>query len=909
MKGTIAVLLLAAAFDALAVTKATVAPIIDGKLDDACWRDAKWESDFRRLGSHAKYEAPPPDTEFAFASDARTLYFAARCHDPNIEYVKGYRCTPVWFGNNVELFLSPSGTTDDFYHFGVSPNTDHVVADYYAEAGNIKPDPYAPVWRRACAFDGDAWTVEIAIPYSAFYMTRNDNWSTTWIANIARTFRNPEYSLASWSPLELKFHEPRRFRRIEGFPQRLPADDVAVRSAIAEMDGPCEGGIRGTLRLDVFAAAAGDYEIAISSGGTTRMTLKSGENAVGLPCVYKENGRAKTHIAVKNLADGSVAERDYPVIVDYRPVRVKFTVPQYRDAFYPGQCADEVRGRLKVAGGAKAKLTFEGPGFATRTTEIDGEGDFAFDTKGFEKGEAWLTVEAGELKERFRVRNLPPTDHDMVWIENGCLMVNGKPTIRRNIYACYYSIGRNQQRRFDAEKDTFAMTPVLGNAVTLEYGRIMKDGFKNEGRECARDGKPDPAYLQRVKEICESRRDTNFGCYYLADEPECRSISPIWLRHVYEFVADLDPYHPVFLSSRGGRTYVECADWLETHPYLNCGWTNEGRRRYGTPPKEVGRFIDAFGIAGRPDKCAGFLPTCFSYRCDSFSNDYPTFDEYVLHLWCALMHGAQSLYPYAGHDMGDRSSTYNGVRYGFQSVAALEDFLTVAKRTKLTTPTDTEAMLFELPDGEKLLVVANYADRPQTVKLDGVSGAFREFRGNRVLNQEISLRPLETYVATTVPRDAGLEPYALVRARIDREEAARKGRDNQLRGRYETTDFKSSLKTRHGGFYKLIDGTLNVESQVYQGVEPTWMEISCRGYAPAFDRLLVWGDGVKEVRVSVFADGAWTPLDAKVTTDGFKTELVFDGRRTANRFRLEFPADKKHPVDFELYEIEIPYAR
>ena len=901
-------LVLAAAFNVLAVTKATVAPVIDGKLDDACWRDAKWESDFRRLAAYAKVEGAVPETKFAFAADEHNLYFAARCVEEDIEKVRAHKVVPVWFGNNVEIFLSPSGRTDDFYHFALSPNTDRVLASYYAESGGIQPDPYSPAWQHACVFDGNGWTAELAIPFSAFYMTRNADWSGTWIANVARTFQRP-YTLASWAPLEIGFHEPQNFRKVGGIPMRPASDDLAVRTATAEMEGSAADGIRGMLRLDAFAALAGEYEVETSSGAKEKVVLKSGDNIVSVPCVYKGNGRFPTHIVLRNLATGTVFERDYPVVVDYRPIRVKFTVPQYRDNFYPGQCTDEVKGRLTVAGGAKAKLTFEGPGFATRTAEIDGEGDFAFDTKGFEKGEAWLTVETGELKERFRVRNLPETGHRMIWIENGNLMVNGKPRIRRNIYAERFSVGREMNRKLDRDLESFALTRDFG-AVTIEIVRLDPGKFKAEAKEATRDAMPCAEFMRKVEEVYEKNKDRDFGCYYIADEPECRGLSPIWLRHVYERIAELDPYHPVFLSSRAGRMYTECADWFETHPYLNCGWTADGRRRYGNHPKDVGRFIEAFGLADRPDKCVGFLPTCFAYRWSSFVNDYPTFDEYVLHLWCGLMHGAQSLYPYAGHDIGDRPSTYNGVRYGFQSVAALEDFLTVAKRTKLTTPADTEAMLFELPDGEKLLVVANYTDRPQTVRLDGVSGSFREFRGNRIFNHEISLRPLETFVSTTKPRDEGLEPLAAVRARVDREEAARKGRDNQLRGRYETTEFKSNLKSSHSGkYYKLIDGTLDVLARMARGAEPTWMEIECKDYAPTFDRLLVWGDGVKEVRASVFADGAWTPLDAKVTHDGLKTELVFDGRRTANRFRLDFPADKKHPVDFELYEIEIPYAR
>lgn len=905
------------------VTRTDLVPAIDGRLDDVCWRNVQWTADFVRLAAYAKTEPPPPQTAFAFVSDGRCLYFAARCKTDDVGKVRALSVFQPWYGNNIELFLSPDGTPDNYYHFSVSPNTKAVDVGYYAEGGGISPDPYAPAWRHACAFEEDAWTLEMAIPLSAFYMTRNELWRTTWLVNVVRTIQNPR-SLASWSPLEVKFHEPKRFRKITGFPVRLPADDVVIRHAAAEMDGSDAGGIRGKLRLDVYAAQAGDYEVTTSSGARECVTLSAGDNVVNVPCLYKENGRALTHIAVKNMSDGSVAERDYPVIVDYTPVKVAFSRPQYRDCFYPGQCADRVEGRLKVPGAASAKLTLEGPGFPRRTAVVDGEGDFSFDTKGFGVGEAWLTVEAGDLRRRFRIRNLPETGHDMVWIEDGHLVHNGKRTIRRNIYAAVYSIGRAQRRRYEADLESFALTPIFERVVNLQYhryvaatsGRGNAAGFAAEGRECTGDHEPDPAYLDYLRGLYEQNKDKDFGCYYIADEPECRGVSPIWLRYVYRFMAELDPYHPLFLSSRAGRTYVECADWLETHPYLNCGWTEDGLRRYGIHPKDVGRYVAAFGVEGRPDKCAGFLPTCFAYRDEALSNDYPTFDEYVLHVWCALLRGAQSLWPYAGHDMGDRPATYEGVRYAFQSVAALEDFLTSGVRVKLSAGKDAEAMLFELA-GEKLIVIANYADRPQSARIDGATGSFREFRGNRVFDLPsgrsdgpmVFLRPLETIVATTKPHDEGLEPLAVVKARVNREEAARKGRDNQLRGRYETTEFKTSMRQLHGGLYKLIDGTLNVQSPFYAGTDPTWLEFVCKGYEPTFDRLLVWGDGVRRVEASVLADGIWRKLPARIRQDGLMTELDFDRRVRADSFRLEFPADVQNPVDFELYEIEVPTVR
>ena len=892
----------------------TETPIrVDGRLDEAAWGRVRWEDGFRRVKSQEAKGPLDRRTEFAFLADANALYVGVRCFEPDLAAVRNRPDNSLWMSDDVELFLSPGGTSFDYSHFAVSPNSKDVFASYLSEGGNITPDPYAPLWEHAIGYEKDCWTAEFAFPLSAFYMTRNAEWKTKWLVNVARTMQSPS-ALATFAPLQARFHESKNFVALDGFPVRTPDQDLAVRAVSAEMSGIRDGMLAGTLRLDVWAARAGEYLFRTSaSGEVRRVALRGGDNRVSLPCAYAANGRHPTRITLRRLPDGPETGRDYPVMVDFQPIRVKLTTPQYRNNFYPGQDVSRVRGTVSVAGGDAVTLVLEGPGLAPRTQTLAAGGEFEFDTAGMEKGDAWLTVTAGRETKKVRIRNLPETGRRMAWIADGNLVVNGRPTLRRNIYADGYLQGLMFKERYNADLANFWMTPECGDTVGLEMDRLIPGLERREG---VRDVKPCAEYLAKIDAAIEANRDRDFTAYYLSDEPECRNISPVYLKHVYDYVAERDPYHPVFSATRGGKAYIECVDWAETHPYLNCRVPDEnGVRAYGRHPNEVGRFLDAFEAWDRPDKCIGFLPTCFAYRWSSSRNDYPTLDEYVLHTWAAMMRGGKTLWPYAGHDLGDRPSLYEGTKYVFSSFAALERIVLHGTRTTFARSPDEEGVLYELPD-EKMFVLVNFTPRPRRIALPGVTGSFREFRGTRTWRTDgplgrtlepIELRPLETVVACTADHDAGLPSLAEVRALVDRQEAERKGRDNQLRGRYDDLVADSNMKANFGGgFYKLIDGTRDMLARYASWMTNAQIEVSFTKFTPRFSKVRVWGAGIETLAVDVRQGGAWRTLTPRsAVREKWMTELDFGDPVTTVKMRFRFPM-KPGKNRIEVYELELP---
>lgn len=904
-------------------------PTIDGRLDKPCWTDAQWNGPFAKLANQIANREVAAQTAFAVLADARTLYVAVKCEEPHMEKLKAAIPPSIWHSDHIEVFLSPRGDGFDYYQFAV-PFSERInaCALYASEGGNIHPDPYGPDWKFAVEECDGGWCVEMAIPLSSLYMTRNAEWRDTWKVNVARQRgAGGVTELTTWSPLQTRFGEPENFLAMRGFPARLAADDVAMTDVVAETDGRRDGKIAGTLSFTATVEEGGDYEVASPFAETTPVRLAAGANAVRVPCAYPANGRHETRIELTRKATGETYGRTCPVVVDFEEIRLSLTSPEYRGNFYPGQDAGRVAGRVQCSGSGEVAVTLEGPGFPKREARLPaGGGEFDFDTRGFEDGTATLAVEAGGVRRKFPIRKLAPTGRRMTWISRGRLVVDGKPVLRRGIYATGYMGGKAFAERYAADDRLFLTPEANGSGGTVEPERVIK-GI--EAREAHEDVVPCKEYFDKIDATIEKSKEKDFAYWYICDEPECRNISPVYLKHIYEHLKEKDPYHVVLMASRGGKKYIDCADWFETHPYLNPRDDGRGNRVLDIPPARIGAYLDAFEAWNRPDKCIGFLPTMFTYRFTSLLNDYPTFPEYVCHVWAAMLRGGKTLWPFYYGGMGDRAALYEGNRYVNSTFAALEDFILEGKRTTLLKTPDGECARWDLPNGESMFALANFTNERKTFEVAGLDGRFRPFRSNKALPTTtppptptptpsptptptptptpltFTLSPYEVVVGTTGGRGADLPTYAETLAIVEAAEAERTGRDNQLLGKERSLGFASSNgKTR---FYKLVDGTRDVLGWSAKEKEP-WVEFSFAEGPVSFSRLRVYGSGLENMAVSIRRDGEWKTLEPKtVQTEKYMRELDFGETATTVRIRLSFPAEKGVSI-VELYEVEVPHG-
>ena len=168
-------------------------------------------------------------------------------------------------------------------------------------------------------------------------------------------------------------------------------------------------------------------------------------------------------------------------------------------------------------------------------------------------------------------------------------------------------------------------------------------------------------------------------------------MSPVYLKYLYDFISELDPYHPVISCSRNADRFIECADIMRTHPYIS-PTVSGGKRYLQIPIDRVRNYLQDITKFKRPDKIAGFTGQYFSYKYNNFAADYPTWEELESMTWSGLAQGARHFQSYAYHDLGDRPRIYEATRYFNQSIIALENQLLSNKKYPVKT-VDPENML------------------------------------------------------------------------------------------------------------------------------------------------------------------------------------------------------------------------
>ena len=869
---------------------------VDGRLDEPCWAAADWNGDFVQIAKNKDKGDVKGQTSFAIVADERNVYFGIRCKEPQLAKVRELPVDAFWCSDGVELFVAPSGKSFSFYQFAIPLNADTGTAALYkSEGGNIMPDPFGPPWKVERQFGEDEWTLEIAVPLSSLYMTRNEEWSDTWLVNLARTRRADGYEWSTWSHLQRGFNEPDNFRSVKGFPKRAVADDVALTDVTSEIAGRRAGGLEGRLKMKAYVLEAGDYTLSCSSGTTAKVSLKKGLNDVAVPCTYPANGRYFTELTLTRNSTGAKYTRTFPVLVDFEEIRVKLTTPQYRNNFYPGQDSSKIVGTVKTSCEGAVRLALEGPGVPRMEKTLDSAGAFAFDTPGFEFGTAMLTVDIGGVTKRVPIRKLDKTGRRMTWIEDGCLVVDGRRTFRRDLYAWHYRSSTAFNERVDADDARLGLTHLkLGGA--LEANRVIK-GL--ETIEAKKDVVPCKEYFEKVDQMIEKKKTEDFDYWYISDEPECRGISPIYLRHIYEYVKDRDPYHVILTSSRAGLAYIDCADWFETHPYIGPYDDGRGNRRYSKRVGEVGDFVDAFEPEKHLDKCVGVIPQLFSYRFQSLVNDYPTLDEYLSSTWAALLRGAKSLNPFYYTDMGDRAALYDGNRFVNSSVIALEDLLLGGKRTTLLKTPEGECARWDKPGGDAMFVLANFTNERKTFEVKGLDGSFRPFRSKRKFDSASTfvLDPLEVVIGTTKERDSGLSTYEELKVSVEKQEYERTHRDNQLLEKYRTLP---------GITYKLIDGVRDMYAFGKRWCESADFDLAFTDRTIRFSKVRVWGTNIKEVKLSMRKRGEWMPVEAGcVQPERYLFEADAGKVIETAKLRVTVVAADKGKM-LEVYELEVP---
>ncbi len=186
-------------------------PVIDGKLDDAAWKQAKPVA-LRFLTG--RWEEPTEKTEARVLADETCIYFAVRCHESQPDKIIAAgngRDGDLWGGDTVEVFLDPGHgqRRERYYHVIINPK-----GLIYDGRGKDAKAWNAKISAKAGKFAG-GWTVEVAVPMSDLGVAGEI--PTVWGLNINR--QRPE--LGEVAPVRgitstaVRLKEPEKYREGE----------------------------------------------------------------------------------------------------------------------------------------------------------------------------------------------------------------------------------------------------------------------------------------------------------------------------------------------------------------------------------------------------------------------------------------------------------------------------------------------------------------------------------------------------------------------------------------------------------------------------------------------------------------------------------------------------------------------
>ncbi len=205
-------------------------PVIDGKLDDACWQNSIEIPTLPNRSGDKLTEA----TRFFISYDKENLYIGAEVQQSYLDPVYNLldkikpstskRDDPVYGDDSIEVFLMPG---DVYYQFVV--NLDGTVYD-----GKGTDAEWNSSLKAVTAKNEKSWTVEIAIPFSDLGV--KDPEKQTWRANFCRN--NPaKKETGAWSPTEVGFHTLKAFGFLHFRPETpvIRCENISLKSGSAEV--------------------------------------------------------------------------------------------------------------------------------------------------------------------------------------------------------------------------------------------------------------------------------------------------------------------------------------------------------------------------------------------------------------------------------------------------------------------------------------------------------------------------------------------------------------------------------------------------------------------------------------------------------------------------------------------------
>lgn len=892
----------------------TTPPIIDGRLDDACWQQAAPIGGFKVNGS-GKPAANATEARIGYDDTGLVIGFVCSEADPAslVRTPAARDGNEVYRNDCVEVMLDPGRSQDKYVHFLVDANG--TVFDRAVDQGGTIGNDTWSADVEAAAFVGDGfWSCELRVPFSSLGLTPKAQGE--WGVNLCRN---------KWKPAEnsaiahnASFNKATDFLALEPLAVDLTPFTLAIGAPTAATRLR-EGRISVDLSIPLANPAEKDRTAVVTAafilpdgdtvGGRREVTLPAGESQTVLldKLVLPANGDYPLSVTVSDpRTKRSLSTHDTMVPVKYSPLEIAVVAPFYRDTIYASQKLEAVVLEFTTPLGAEelkdaslmVTIAPAGGGAAVASQAVKPVGKssrVSFAVKTLPEGR--LTI-VGELKAAdgtslARVAHplfKAPAATDEWYVDSDLVLRhNGEP---------FWGYGWFNGSNLEGEPLTVNFHYHLANQ-TVEQVREFVAGQHAKGVFSIVDYCPKelyrvnyskeltPAEEQLLRERIRGLRSMpGLLGYYMEDEPDGHSGLPRRYERGREILMEEDPYHPCFqlvADASYAAKYMSGCDIMMVDPYFR-------PLRSGPPAMPISLMTASLATASSAAKGRNpvwVLPQAFSFWDMYADAREPNFIELRNQWLQAVIGGARGVMWFVGGTrLYDVETDLAGQFLAFED-AALRPALTaavVADALAVAAPVAKELRAAFRQVGDRFYVFAvNTAREPQQgVRLTLANGYTGELwvvsEGRKVTAEKgVIADDFATYaghIYTTDPALADRETLAQVEARIAGEKNKRINPDNLAQGPGVTVKAPSGYGP--DGWYPhfpptvLVDGGHKawVGGPLHTGNAPKRIELRFPQPVTA-GRVLVQSTPGKcnlakyELEVQA-ADGAWKKVAAGV---------------------------------------------
>jgi hypothetical protein len=214
----------------LVLRPAAPAPVIDGRLEEACWQQAQ-----KRPLLHYSFDKLKVGGQVAVTYDQQYLYAAFWLEEPETGKIQAPKvdlnAPELWNGEVVEWFIEPREGKPDYVHLAWNPAGSRYNARCRSTGGgNFQSDTsWRPEWKVAAVVGEKGWTAEGAIALQELGLTAPAEGQTIRM-NLGRTRQIGEREFSIMAPTGGGgFHQPNRFARL-WFGQYVARQEKVERS-------------------------------------------------------------------------------------------------------------------------------------------------------------------------------------------------------------------------------------------------------------------------------------------------------------------------------------------------------------------------------------------------------------------------------------------------------------------------------------------------------------------------------------------------------------------------------------------------------------------------------------------------------------------------------------------------------